>query len=182
MLKLYDILELPVVIDWNKYSTMAVIGKGSEANKYTFNPERVMVFGINDSIIFYPKMNWSIVTEIHFSKIFSSVNSLNLKNLVYMSKKFIRTGKVVHGCTPSLFLGAVMGMKIPIKKIYLQGFSMDGVSPRNDTYPYNWFEQERAFRSVFDIAKFMNIDMSFVSLCTRMGGYKRSEPDREDII
>lgn len=182
MIKTYDIIELPNVIEWSKYQTVAIIGKGKEAHKYKFNTAKVMVFGINDSILLYREAKYSVVIQGHWAKIFSNTNMM-LENLFFISKRFMRNKQhnLVYGCTPSLFLSAIIQM-VDLKRIYLQGFSMDGVSPKNELYPYDWVKQENAFKEIFKRCETRNIDIGFVSLCTRMSGYKRFEPLEEDII
>lgn len=180
MIKLYDISEFDKVVNWTKFQTIAVIGRGTGANKYIYNQKKVFVLAINDSVKFYPQSKWSCVIEAHFHKIFQEVNGI-VENMVLLPKLKIRNSGLVYGCTPSLFISYLI-RNIPLKTIYLQGFSMDGVSPPGDPNPYDWNRQRGSFVECFTRAKHVGIDMKFVTTNPRMPDFPHGDPIKDHIL
>ena len=180
MVKLYDIDELKDVVNWKKFPNVAIIGKGKDANKYEFNPKKVKVFGINDSVKSYSGIKWTAIIEAHFHKNISEVNGI-VDNVILFPKLKIRNSGLAYGCTPSLFVSFLI-KNIPLQTIYLQGFSMDGVSPPGDPNPYDWSRQRAAFVECFHRAKRVGIDMKFVTQNLKMKDYPYGEPKKEHLL
>jgi len=181
MTKIYDIEELKSAIDWQNKS-VAIIGKGKYNSKYVFNKDTTEVFGINESILFYPHTKWTVIVEAHWKKNYPIVNG-NVENIVYIPKGKMKPLKLISGCTPSLFISYILKhIQNWGKILYLQGFSMDGRSPANDPFPYDWKRQESAFRQCFDVAREKRITMGFVTPCTRAQDLPRICPTALDIM
>jgi len=178
MVKLHNIDEILTAIDWSN-KTLALIGRGKENNKYIYN-DKVVTFCVNDSVIFYPNPKWTVIIEGHWIKNFPPVNGI-VENVCYLTKSAMKKYNLIAGCTPSLFLSFVTRY-LPLKTIYMQGFSMDGISPPGDPHPYDWDRQVKALSACFNEAIFKGINIGFVTYTYKMQKYRRFTPSEEHIL
>lgn len=123
-MNIFDLEKIRQLIDWKKKKTIAFIGRGKEADKYKYN-SNVVVICINDSVEFYPEANFTAIVESHLSKQISLVIN-KIDNVILIRKKHFVPMDLIVGCTPSLIISYCLNY-LPIERIYLQGFSMDGV-------------------------------------------------------
>jgi hypothetical protein len=148
MLNIYSLQELQKK-EWK--STIVFIGRGQEINKYIFNNNKVDIISINDSFQFYNGItNYTAIVEAHLSKNLPICLKENhkIQNVIVMTREEIKKNELVIGCTPSLIISYFLKY-LPIKKVYLQGFSMDGAVQMID--PTILHRQKMIFADAYNI-------------------------------
>ena len=160
---------------------IAIIGRGDGNTTYKFNPNTVMVMGINDSCIFYPECEWTAIVQAHYEKNYPIVDPI-VPKILHILKSDMAKHKVVTGCTPSILISFLIKTgKLNGKNIYLQGFPLQG--PSNDLqYPYDFQRQQKAFHLCFNLASEYGVNLKFVTSCTRFSADYHSNPAIEDIL
>lgn len=176
--KLYDTETF--LKNFDNTRNIAIIGRGEGNSLFKFNPATVQIFAINDSCLFYPGCEWSVIVKAHFEKNYPIVNGL-VPHILQITKPDMLKYELVTGCTPSiLFSLLIKSGKLTGKNIYLQGFPLMGPT-HDEKFPYDFSHQQKAFVRCFDDAKAYAVNMMFVSPCHRIKNCD-GIPEKKDIM
>lgn len=111
--------------------SIAIIGKGKNADKYVFDKNKIIILTINDSILNYKNYSHcTCIVEGHLNKNLPIVMD-KIENGIIIKRHEIKQNELVVGCTPSIVISYLIKHTF-FKNIYLQGFSMDGAVILND--------------------------------------------------
>jgi hypothetical protein len=172
--------------DWLKVvNKVAVIGRGKCASKYHYIPN-IAVFVINTALEFYPDANFVVMVEPHYKEL-KDLPLFADSNIILFHKKDYAKGKLVCGCTPSIFISFLIDQMKSGSTIYLQGFSMD--EEKNLKYPskitknkaYDWARQIKAFQLVQDRARQKNIKLILIDENSKLPFITHKQPNKEDV-
>ena len=172
--------------DWLKVvDKVAIIGRGTCASKYHYIP-KISVFAINTALEFYPDANFVAMVEPHYKEL-KDLPLFENSTIILFPKRTYAKGKLVCGCTPSIFISFLIEQMKSGSIIYLQGFSMD--EEKNLKYPstitknkaYDWPRQIKAFQLVQERAKKKNVELVLIDKNLKLPFITHKQPDEGDI-
>lgn len=113
------------------FDSIAIIGKGKNADKYIFDKDKIFILTINDSFLNYKNYSHcTCIVEGHLNKNLPLTMD-NIENGIIIKRREIKENNLITGCTPSIVISYII-QYTSFKNIYLQGFSMDGAIVLND--------------------------------------------------
>jgi len=113
------------------YDSIAIIGKGKNADKYTLDKDKIFILTINGSFLNYKNYSHcTCIVEGHLNRNLPLTMD-DIENGIIIKRKDIKENNLVTGCTPSIVISYIIRYT-NFKNIFLQGFSMDGAIVLND--------------------------------------------------